>query len=164
VTAEQLKAPVGEAAKSRKSDSEIARALRGKYKGADFEDLLANVREATLKGAEHDQLLKAIRHDYAQISQTRAKVIAETETTAPLLMSQYQAECQSFVRAVGPAGVSPPIRTSLRCASRSMILMNVLRNGRQRLGTLVHADTTADQREAQTDQQVTKGHDDQDDH
>ena len=85
MTAEQLKAPVREAAKGGKSDSEIARALRGKYKGADFEDLLANVREATLNGAEHDQLLKAIRQDYAQISQTRAKVIAKTETNRAFL-------------------------------------------------------------------------------
>ena len=62
-----------EAAKGGKSDSEIAQALRAKYKAADFEDLLAGVREAALKGAEHDQLLKAIREEYAQISQTRAK-------------------------------------------------------------------------------------------
>jgi hypothetical protein len=80
VTAEQLKAPLREAAKGGKGDSEIAKALRGKYKGAAFEDLLADVREAALKGAEHDQLLKAIRQDCAQISQTRAKVIAKTET------------------------------------------------------------------------------------
>ena len=59
VTAEQLKAPVREEGKGGKSDSEIAHALRGKYKAADFEDLLAGVCEAALKGAEHDQLLKS---------------------------------------------------------------------------------------------------------
>ena len=80
VTAEQLKASVCEAAKGGKGDSEIARALRAKYKSADFEDLLAGVREAALKGAKHDQLLRAIRQEYAHISQTRAKVIAKTET------------------------------------------------------------------------------------
>jgi hypothetical protein len=94
VTAEQLKASVREAAKGGKSDSEIAQALRAKYKGADFEDLLAGVREAALKGAEHDQLLKAIRQEYAHISQTRAKVIAKTETNRAFSMSQYQADRQ----------------------------------------------------------------------
>jgi hypothetical protein len=86
VTAEQLKAPLREAAKGGKSDSEIAKALRGKYKSAAFEDLLADVREAALKGAEHVQLLKAIRQDCAQISQTRAKVIAKTETNRTFTM------------------------------------------------------------------------------
>ena len=94
VTAEQLKASVREAAKGGKSDSEIAQALRAKYKGADFEDLLAGVREAALKGAEHDQLLKAIRQEYAHISQTRAKVIAKTETNRAFSMSQFQADRQ----------------------------------------------------------------------
>jgi hypothetical protein len=94
VTAEQLKASVREAAKGGKSDSEIAQALRAKYKGADFEDLLAGVREAVLKGAEHDQLLKAIRQEYAHISQTRAKVIAKTETNRAFSMSQFQADRQ----------------------------------------------------------------------
>jgi hypothetical protein len=94
VTAEQLKASVREAAKGGKSDSEIAQALRAKYKDADFEDLLAGVREAALKGAEHDQLLKAIRQEYAHISQTRAKVIAKTETNRAFSMSQYQADRQ----------------------------------------------------------------------
>jgi hypothetical protein len=61
VTPEQLNASVREAAKGGKSGSEIAQALKAKYKSADFEDLLAGVREAALKGAEHDQLLKAIR-------------------------------------------------------------------------------------------------------
>jgi hypothetical protein len=94
VTAEQLKASVREAAKGGKSDSEIAQALRAKYKGADFEDLLAGVREAALKGAEHDQLLKAIRQEYAHISQTRAKVIAKSETNRAFSMSQFQADRQ----------------------------------------------------------------------
>ena len=94
VAAEQLKASVREAAKGGKSDSEIAPALRAKYKGADFDDLLAGVREAALKGAEHDQLLKAIRQEYAHISQTRAKVIAKTETSRAFSMSQYQADRQ----------------------------------------------------------------------
>ena len=85
VTAEQLKAPVREEGKGGKSDSEIAPALRGKYQCVDFKDLLADVREAALKGAEHNQLLKAIRQDYAQISQTRAKVIAKTETNRAFL-------------------------------------------------------------------------------
>lgn len=80
-----------EAAEGGKSDSGIAQALRGKYKAADFEDLLASVREAALKGAEHDQLLKAIRQEYAHISQTRAKVIAKTETNRALTISEYQA-------------------------------------------------------------------------
>jgi hypothetical protein len=94
VTAEQLKTSVREAAKGGKSDSEIAQALRGKYKDADFEDLLAGVREAALKGAEHDQLLKAIRQEYAHISETRAKVIAKTETNRAFSMSQFQADRQ----------------------------------------------------------------------
>jgi hypothetical protein len=94
VTPEQLKASVREAAKGGKSDSEIAQALRGKYKDADFEDLLAGVREAALKGAEHDQLLKAIRQEYTHISQTRAKVIAKTETNRAFSISQYQADRQ----------------------------------------------------------------------
>ena len=59
VTAEQLKAPVREEGKGGKSDSEIAPALRGKYQCVDFKDLLADVREAALEGAEHDQLLKS---------------------------------------------------------------------------------------------------------
>jgi hypothetical protein len=91
VTAEQLNASVREAAKGGKTDSEIAQALRAKYKGADFEDLLAGVREAALKGAEHDQLLKAIRQEYAHISQTRAKVIAKTETNRAFTISDYEA-------------------------------------------------------------------------
>jgi hypothetical protein len=82
---------VREAAEGGKSDSEIAQALRGKYKAADFEDLLASVREAALKGAEHDQLLKAIRQEYAHISQTRAKVIAKTETNRAFTISEYEA-------------------------------------------------------------------------
>jgi hypothetical protein len=57
VTAERLNASVREAAKGGKSNSVIAQALRAKYNGADVENLLAGVREATLKGAEHDQLL-----------------------------------------------------------------------------------------------------------
>ena len=80
-----------EAAEGGKSDSEIAQALRGKYKAADFEDLLASVREAALKGAEHDQLLKAIRREYAHISQTRAKVIAKTETNRAFTISEHEA-------------------------------------------------------------------------
>jgi hypothetical protein len=92
VTAEQLNASVREAAKGGKSDSEIAQALRAKYNGADFENLLAGVREATLKGAKHDQLLTAIRQEYAHISQSRAKVIAKTETNRAFLMSQFQAD------------------------------------------------------------------------
>jgi hypothetical protein len=94
VTAEQLKAPAREAAKGGKSDSEIAHALRAKYKGADFEDLLAGVGEAALKGAEHDQLLRAIRQKNAHISQTGAKVITKTETNRALSMSQYHADRQ----------------------------------------------------------------------
>jgi hypothetical protein len=77
---------VREAAEGGKSDSEIAQALRAKYKGADFEGLLTGVREAPLNGAEHDQLLKAIRQEYAHISQTRAKVIAKTETNRTFTM------------------------------------------------------------------------------
>jgi hypothetical protein len=92
VTAEQLDASVREAAKGGKSDSEIAQALRAKYNGADFENLLAGVREATLKGAEHDQLLTATRQ--VHISQTRAKVIAKTETNRAFSMSQLQADRQ----------------------------------------------------------------------
>ena len=94
VTAEQLKASVREAAKGGKSDSEIAQALRAKYKDADFEDLLAGVREAALKGAEHDQLLKAIRQEYNHVSQTRAKVIAKSETNRAFNLSQFQADRQ----------------------------------------------------------------------
>jgi hypothetical protein len=73
VTAEQLKAPAREAAKGGKSDSEIAHALRAKYKGADFEDLLAGVGEAALKGAEHDQLLQAIRQSTPTSHRPRPK-------------------------------------------------------------------------------------------
>jgi hypothetical protein len=98
VTAEQLKASVREAAKGGKSDSEIAQALRAKYKGADFENLLAGVREAALKGAEHDQLLTAIRQEYFHIPQTRAMVIAKTETNRAFSMSQFQADQQLFER------------------------------------------------------------------
>jgi hypothetical protein len=79
VTPEQLKASAREAAQGSKSESEIAHALRGKYQTADFEDLLTGVCKAALNCAEHDQLLKAIRQEYARISQTRAKVIAKTE-------------------------------------------------------------------------------------
>jgi hypothetical protein len=93
-TVDQLKASVREAAKGGKSDSEIAQALRAKYKDADFEELLKGVRQAALKGAEHDQLVKAIRQEYAYISQTRAKVIAKTETNRAFSMSQYQADRQ----------------------------------------------------------------------
>jgi hypothetical protein len=103
VTAEQLKAAVREAAKGGKSDSEIAQALRAKYKDASFEDLLAGVREAALEGAEHDQLVKAIRQEYAHISQTRAKVIAKTETNRAFSMSQYQADRQ-FLDQAGWSG------------------------------------------------------------
>jgi len=85
VTAEQLEAPVHEAAKAGKSASETAQALRGKYQGADFEDLLADVREAALKSAEHDQLLKSDPAGLPQISQPRAKVTAKTETNLAFL-------------------------------------------------------------------------------
>jgi hypothetical protein len=94
VTAEELKAAVREAAKGGKSDSEIAQALRAKYKDADYEELLKGVRQSALKGAEHDQLVKAIRQEYAHISQTRAKVIARTETNRAFTMSQYHADRQ----------------------------------------------------------------------
>jgi hypothetical protein len=94
VTADELKASVREAAKGGKSDSEIAQALRAKYKDADFEDLLAGVRQAALAGAEHDQLVTAVRQEYHHISQTRAKVIAKTETNRAFSMSQYQADRQ----------------------------------------------------------------------
>jgi hypothetical protein len=130
VTAEQLKAPVREAGKGGKSDSETARALRGKYQGADFEDLLADVREAALKSAEHDQLLKAIRQHYAQISQTKAKVIAKTETNRALLDEPVPGRLpvSSSERLERPVVRRRPERV-LRCASRSMISMKVLRNG-----------------------------------
>jgi hypothetical protein len=65
--------------------------------------LLAGVREAALKGAEHDQLVQAIRHEYAQISQTQAKVIAKTETNRAFSMSQYQADRQ-FLDQAGWSG------------------------------------------------------------
>lgn len=94
VTAEQLRDSVREAAKGGKSDSEIAQALRSKYKDADFEELLKGVRQSALKGAEHDQLVKAIREEYQHITQTRAKVIARTETNRAFAMSQYQADRQ----------------------------------------------------------------------
>ena len=85
VRAEQLKEPVRQAAEGGKSDSEIAHPLRAKYKAADFEDLLAGVGEAALKGAEHDQLLKGDPAKYAHVSQTGAKVIAKTETNRAFL-------------------------------------------------------------------------------
>lgn len=94
VTTEQLRESVREAAKGGKSDSAIARALRSKYKDASFEDLLDGVRKAALAGAEHDDLVKAIRKEYTHISQTRAKVIAKTETNRAFAMSQYQADRQ----------------------------------------------------------------------
>ena len=94
VTPEQLKASVRETANSGKCHSETAQALRGKYKAADFEDLLAGIREAPLKSAEHDQLLKAIRQEYAHLSQTRAKVIAKTETNRAFAIGQYEADRQ----------------------------------------------------------------------
>jgi hypothetical protein len=92
VTAEQLKASVREAAKGGKSDSEIAQALCAEYEGAGIEDLLAGVREATFEGAEHDQLLTAIRQECAHISESRAGVIAKTETNRAFSMSQLQAD------------------------------------------------------------------------
>lgn len=94
VTTEQLKASIREAAKNGPSDSEIAQKLRTKYRDASFEDLLEGVRQSALKGAEHDQLVKAIRQEYTHISQTRAKVIAKSETNRAFSMSQYQADRQ----------------------------------------------------------------------
>lgn len=92
VMPQQLKASVREAARGGKSDSEIAHALRGKYKAADFKALLAGVREAALKGAEHDQLLKPIRQECAHISHTRAKVIAKTGTNRAFTISQCEGD------------------------------------------------------------------------
>jgi hypothetical protein len=111
VTPKQLEAPVHEAAKGGKSDSETAQALRGKYQRADFEDLLADVREAALKSAEHDQLLKAIRQDYPRSLTNQAKVTAKKETNRAFLAEPVPGRLP--VPSFGPA----------------MISMNVLRNG-----------------------------------
>jgi hypothetical protein len=94
VKPDELKASIKEAAAGGKSDSAIAEALRTKYKEADFDELVKGVRQAALKGAEHDQLVTAIRQDYHHISQTRAKVIAKTETNRAFSISQYQADRQ----------------------------------------------------------------------
>jgi hypothetical protein len=141
VTAEELKASVREAAKGGKRDSEIAQSLRTKYKDASFEDLLAGVREAALKGAEHDQLVKAIRQEYSHISQTRAKVIAKSETNRAFSMSQFHADRQFldqngwtaqayrkwFAEVPIPASFAWRSRPRVPCRSVSLLYASVTR-------------------------------------
>lgn len=58
-------------------------------------DLLATVREQALEGASQQELISAIRKKYtSEISTTRAKTIARTETNRAFTRSQYEADWQ----------------------------------------------------------------------
>lgn len=73
---------------------ETAANLGKKYTKADDEELFKAVRKAALDGAEHDELVRAIRSEYADISKNRAKAIARTETNRAFSTSQYEADKQ----------------------------------------------------------------------
>lgn len=58
-------------------------------------DLLATAREEALRGASQQEIVSAIRKKYtSQISTTRAKTIARTETNRAFTRSQYEADWQ----------------------------------------------------------------------
>lgn len=59
-----------------------------------LDDMLHAVRQASLTGASQVELVSAIRKEYTDISQNRAKAVARTETNRAFTQSQYQADKQ----------------------------------------------------------------------
>lgn len=67
-------------------------------------DLFKAVREQALTGASQQEIISAIRKEYTQeISTTRAKTIARTETNRAFTRSQYEADWQ-FIQQNGLEG------------------------------------------------------------
>jgi hypothetical protein len=65
----------------------------------DNEELYALARKKALEGANQQLIVSAIKKEYQNISQTRAKTIARTEANRAFTQSQYQADIQFLTKA-----------------------------------------------------------------
>src|SRR6185312_4392919 len=66
----------------------------GSHMNTILDDLLAAVRQAALDGASRDELVNALTNEFADITKTRADVIAHTETNRAFTLAQYEADRQ----------------------------------------------------------------------